>query len=132
MDVSARSIRSTRRFLTGLIPNGSIHVACMRTMAAPGQADRMRSANAALGVRGVPPPPTPPRRVPACGDSPSGQGWRYTPGPRKSSWPLAAAKPCSLRGLGRWDARARCTSSFYRLALRATFEIKAFHGVAMG
>jgi hypothetical protein len=35
----------------------------------PEQTDRMFGANAALSVRGVPPPPTPPRRVPACGDS---------------------------------------------------------------
>jgi hypothetical protein len=109
------------------------------------QADRIQSANAALSVRGGPPPPTPPRRVPACGDSPRGQGWRYTPGPRTSSCVGAAGKPCSLRGLGLWQARARCTASLYRLALRARFAIMAFmvvqwavrepalrnHGIAM-
>jgi hypothetical protein len=42
------------------------------------------------------------------------------PGPRKSSCLLATAKPCSLRGLGRCDARARCTASLCRLARRAS------------
>jgi hypothetical protein len=37
----------------------------------------------------------------------------------------AAGKLCSLRGLGRAHARARCTTSFDRLVLRHSFEIMA-------
>jgi hypothetical protein len=54
-----------------------------------------------------------------------------TPGPRTSSCMRATAKPCSLRGLGRCDARALCTSSLCRLASRHSFAIMAFHGAAL-
>jgi hypothetical protein len=46
--------------------------------------------------------------------------------PRKSSCMGAATKPCSLRGLGRCDARARCTASLCRLARRSSSEIMGF------
>jgi hypothetical protein len=77
------------------------------------ETDLMKSANAALGVKGNRPLNNPRPR-------------RYAPGPRKSSCLLAAAEPCSLRGLGRCDARARCTTSFGRLALRHSFDFMAF------
>jgi hypothetical protein len=83
----------------------------------PGQADCIRSANAALGVKGNRPLNNP-------------RPGRYTPGPRISSCLLAAGKPCSLRGLGRWDARARCTASLGRLMLRHACDSMVFHGSA--
>jgi hypothetical protein len=114
-----------------LIPILSILSKKRSVLSDPGQADLVGSANAALSVRGGPPPPTPPRRVPACGDSPIGQGWRSTPGPRISSCLLATAKPCSLRAPGlsacRWHRALRCTASLYRLALRASFDFMALH-----
>jgi hypothetical protein len=73
----------------------------------------MDSADAALGVKGNRPLNNP-------------RPGRYAPEPRKSSCLLAAGKPCSLRGLGRCDARARCTTSLGRLARRHACDSMAF------